>query len=50
MVMSRDHNAGLSHRIKKENSSFERVEGFKYLGTNLANKDFIQKEIKITLK
>jgi hypothetical protein len=33
MVMSRDQNEGRSHYIKTENSSFERVEEFKYLGT-----------------
>ena len=32
MVMSRDQNAGRSHSIKTDNSSFERVEEFKYLG------------------
>jgi len=32
MAMSRDQNAGRSHSIKTENSSFERVEAFKYLG------------------
>jgi hypothetical protein len=31
MVMSRDQNAGQSHRIKIANSSFERVEQFKNL-------------------
>ena len=36
MVMSRDQNAGRSHSIKINNSSFERVEEFKYLGTTLA--------------
>ena len=35
MVMSRDQNAGRSHNIKVENSSFERVEEFRYLGTPL---------------
>jgi hypothetical protein len=50
MAMSRDQNAGRRQRIKNDNSSFERVEGFKYLGTNLKNKDSIQKEIKIRLK
>jgi len=34
MVMSRDQNAGRNHSIKTDNSSFERVEEFKYLGTN----------------
>jgi len=46
MVMSRNQNAGRSHSIKTENSSFERVEDFKYLGTTLTNKYFIQEEIK----
>ena len=32
MVTSRDHNVGRSHDIKYDNSSFERVEQFKYLG------------------
>jgi len=31
MVMSGDHNAGRSHNIKTDNSSFERVKHFKYL-------------------
>jgi len=33
MVISRDQNAGRSHNIKTENSTFERVEEFRYLGT-----------------
>jgi len=33
MVMSRNKTAGRSKRIKTDNSSFERVEEFKYLGT-----------------
>jgi hypothetical protein len=32
MVMYRDQNAGRSHNIKIGNSTFERVEEFKYLG------------------
>jgi hypothetical protein len=32
MVTSRDQNAGRNHNIKVDNSSFERVEDFKYLG------------------
>jgi len=31
MVMSRDQNAGRIHNMKNDNSSFERVEEFKYL-------------------
>jgi len=50
MVMSRDQNAGRSHRIKNDNSSFERVEEFKYLGTTLTNQNPIQEEIKSRLK
>ena len=46
MVMSRDQNAGRSHSIKTDNSSFERVEEFKYLETTLTNQNSIQEEIK----
>jgi len=49
MIMSRDQNAGRSHSIKTDNSSFERVEEFKYLGTNL-NQNSIQEKIKNRLK
>jgi hypothetical protein len=31
MVMTRDQNAGGSHRLKTDNRSFKRVEEFKYL-------------------
>jgi hypothetical protein len=37
MVMSRDQNAGISHSMKTDNSSLQRVEQFKYLGTTLRN-------------
>ena len=37
MVMSREQTAGLSHTMKVDNSSIERVEEFKYLGTTLTN-------------
>jgi len=33
MVMSRDQNAGRIHSVRTDNSTFERVEEFKYLGT-----------------
>ena len=46
MVMSRDQNAGRSRNIKIDNSSFERVEDFRYLGTALTNQNSIQEEIK----
>ena len=50
MIMSRDQNAGRSHSMKTDNSSIERVEEFKYLGTMLTNKNSIQEEIKSRLK
>ena len=50
MVMSREQTAGLSHTMKIDNSSIERVEEFKYLGTTLTNQNSIQKEIKSRLK
>jgi len=50
MVMSRDQNAGWSHSMKTDNSSVERVEEFKYLGTALTNTKSIQEEIKSRLK
>jgi len=46
MVMSRNQNAGRSQYIKIHNSSFERVEEFKCLGTILRNQNYIQKEFK----
>jgi len=39
MGMSRDQNAGRSHNGKTDNSSSERVEQFKYLGTTLTNQN-----------
>jgi len=48
MVMSRDQNAGRIPYIKMDNSSFERVEELKYLGTTLTNQHSIQEEIKST--
>ena len=50
MVTSRDQNAGRSHNIKIDNSFFERVEEFKYLGTTLTNQNSIQEVIKSRLK
>jgi hypothetical protein len=48
--MSRNQNAGRSHNIKIDNSSFERVEHFKYLGKTLTNQKFIPEDIKRRLK
>jgi len=42
MVLSRDQNAGRSHRIKTDNSSFESVEELEYLGKTLTNQIYIQ--------
>jgi hypothetical protein len=42
MVLSQDQHAGWSHSIKIDNSCFERVEEFKYLGTSLAYQNVIQ--------
>jgi hypothetical protein len=50
MVMSGDQHAGPSHSIKFDNSSCERMEGFKYFGTTLTNQNSIQEEIKSILK
>ena len=50
MVMSRDQNAGQGHNIKADNSSFERMENFKYFGTALTNQNSIQEEIKSRMK
>jgi hypothetical protein len=50
MVMSRDQDAGLSHSVKIDNSSFERVEELIYLGITLTYQNFIQEEIKSRLK
>jgi hypothetical protein len=50
MVMSRDQNARRSHNIKTDDSSFEKVEEFKYLGTTLTDRNSSQEEIKSRLK
>jgi hypothetical protein len=38
------------HNIKIDNSSFKRVEEFKYLGTTLTNQNSLQEGIKSRLK
>ena len=49
MIMSRDQNAGI-HSVRIDNSTFERVEEFKYFGTTLTNQNVIQEEIKSRLR
>jgi hypothetical protein len=36
--------------MNTDNSSFERVKEFKYLGTTLTDQNYIQKEIRSRLK
>jgi hypothetical protein len=50
LVMARDQDAGRSHSLKIDYSSFERVEEFKYLGTTVTNQNSIQEEVKGRLK
>jgi len=50
MVMSRDQNAGRIHSVRTDNSTFERVEEFKYFGTTLTNQNSIAEEIKRRLR
>jgi hypothetical protein len=50
MVMSHNQDAGRSHDIKVDSSSFENVEEFKYLRTTLTNQNCKCEEIKIRLK
>jgi hypothetical protein len=50
MVMSRDQNVGQNGYIQIGNKSFETVEQFKYLGTNLTNQNSIYEEISSRLK
>jgi hypothetical protein len=50
MVMSQDWNAGRGHCVKIDNSSIERVEEFKYLGTTLTDQNSTQEEFKSRLK
>jgi UDP-galactopyranose mutase len=48
VVLNQD--AGWSDSIETDNSSFARVEEFKYLETTLTNQNSIQKESKSRLK
>jgi len=44
--MYRDENAGRSHNIMMDNSSFERMEQFQNVGTTLTNQNSIQADNK----
>jgi hypothetical protein len=46
IIISRDQNTGKSHNVKSDFVSFEGMEEYKYLGTNLTNQNFIQEEIR----
>ena len=48
--LSWNQNAGRNHSMKTDNSPFESVDEFKYLGTTLTNQNSIQEEIKSRLK
>jgi hypothetical protein len=50
MVRSRDQNAGQRYSIKTDNSSFEKVEEFKYLEKILTEQNYTQEKIKSNLK
>ena len=47
MTVFRDQNAGRIHSMKMDNSSIERVEEFKYLGTTLTNKILFRKKLRV---
>jgi len=49
-VMSRDQNAGRIKSVRTDNSTFERVEEFKYLGTSLTSPNSIAEEIRSRLR
>jgi hypothetical protein len=44
--MSRYQNAGRCHSILTDNISFEKMENFKYLETNLTNQNSSQEELR----
>jgi len=46
MVMSRNQNAERIQSVRIDNSTFERVEGFKYLGKTLTNQNSIGKKLR----
>ena len=50
LVMSRNQNTERSYSIKIDNSSFEKAEELKYLGTTVTKQSSIQEEIKSRLE
>ena len=42
--------AGRNHSVRIDNSTFERVEEFEYLGTTLTNQNSIPEEIRSRLR
>ena len=50
LMMSRDQNAGQNYSVRIDNSTFERVEEFKYLGTPLTRQHSIPEEIRSRLR
>jgi hypothetical protein len=50
IFMVRDQTARRIHSMKDDNSSIERTEKFKYMGTNLTNKILFKKKVYSVLK
>ena len=48
--MLRDQNAGRIHNMRTDNSNFESVEEFKYLGITSTNQNSIAEEIKSRMR
>ena len=46
MVTSRDQKVGRNHSVRIDNSTFEKVEEFKYLGTTLTIKILFRKKLR----
>ena len=50
MVIFRDQNPGRIHSMRIDNSSFERVKEFKYMGATLTDQNSIAEQIKRGLR